>query len=143
MGLSLPNVRTPVGNFVPARREGTLVFLSGQGPFTDGERRVGKVGRDVDLQRAYEDAKLTGLNLLAQAKRALGSLDLVSGVIKLIGFVNAVPEFTDHPRVINGCSDLFVEVFGSTIGGHARSAIGVAPLPGNITVEIEAVLSVR
>ena len=143
MGLALPTVRPPVGNFVPARLEGPLLYLSGQGPVSGDVRRTGKVGRDVDVVRAYDDARLTGLNLLAQAKAALGSLDRVTAVVKLLGFVNATPEFSDHPKVINGCSDLFIAVFGDTVGHHARSAIGVGSLPGQITVEIEGIFSVR
>ncbi|MDR6827668.1 enamine deaminase RidA (YjgF/YER057c/UK114 family) [Bosea sp. BE271] len=143
MGLTLPIARPPVGNFVPARQQGRLLYLSGQGPVAEGGKRTGKVGQDVDTERAYDDAKLTGLNLLAQAKLALGTLDRVTGVVKLLGFVNATTEFTEHPKVINGCSDLLVAVFGDTAGRHARSAIGVGSLPGQITVEIEAIFSVR
>jgi len=103
---------------------------------------TGIVGKDVDVARAYQDARLVGLGLLAAARKALGSLDRVAYVVKLLGMVNAAPGFGDQPKVINGCSDLMVEVFGDA-GRHARSAVGMGSLPNNITVEIEAILAVR
>jgi enamine deaminase RidA (YjgF/YER057c/UK114 family) len=143
LGLTLPRAREPIANYVGVVREGDLLFVSGQGPVSGAVKACGKVGRDVDAAQAYEHAKLTGLNLMAQIKEYLGSLDHVSRVVKLLGFVNAAEDFADHPDVINGCSDLFVAVFGPEIGRHARSAIGVSSLPGNITVEIEAVVAVK
>lgn len=142
-GVILPPAPAPIANFRTFRRCGNLLFLSGQGPQeTDGTLHRGKVGRDVDTATAYGHARLTGLNLLAVAKAALGDLGRVDYVVKLLGMVNALPDFTDHPAVINGCSDLLVEVFGEA-GEHARSAIGVGSLPGGITVEIEAILAIK
>ncbi len=102
---------------------------------------TGKVGQDLSVAEAYDHAQLTGLNLLAVARKALGDLRRVSRVVKLLGMVNAGPEFGDHPAVINGCSDLFVNVFGEA-GRHARSAVGMASLPGGISVEIEAIFEI-
>ena len=141
LGLSLPETPKPLANYVPFKRAGDLVFLSGQGPrYPDGSFATGKVGRDVTVEEAYEHAKLVGLGLLAAAKAAAGSLDKVE-MLKMLGMVNGVPEFTDQPKVINGCSDLFVAVLGEN-GRHARSAVGMGSLPNNITVEVEAVLRV-
>lgn len=142
-GLVLPPAPVPIANFRTFRRAGNLLFLSGQGPQeADGRLHRGKVGRDVDAATAYQHARLTGLNLLAVARAALGDLGRVDYVVKLLGMVNAMPDFADHPAVINGCSDLFIEVFGEA-GEHARSAIGVGSLPGGITVEIEAILAIK
>jgi enamine deaminase RidA (YjgF/YER057c/UK114 family) len=141
LGLALPEVPTPLANYVPWRRDGHVIYLSGQGPRRPGGvLHTGKVGRDVTVEEAYEHAKLIGLGLLAAAKAAAGSLDKVE-VLKVLGMVNGVPEFGDHPKVINGCSDLFVAVLGDR-GRHARSAVGMGSLPNNITVEIEAVMRV-
>lgn len=141
LGLTLPDVPTPVANYVPFKRDGQVIYLAGQGPRrADGTLITGKVGRDVAADEAYEHAKLVGLGLLAAAKRAAGDLDKVE-VLKVLGMVNAMPEFGDHPRVINGCSDLFVAVLGDR-GTHARSAVGMGSLPNGITVEIEAVMRV-
>ena len=141
LGLTLPNVPTPVANYVPFKRAGDIVYLSGQGPRkADGSYHIGKVGRDVGWEEAYEHAKLTGLGLLAAAKTAAGSLDKIE-ILRVLGMVNGVPEFADQPRLINGCSDLFVNVLGEC-GRHARSAVGMGSLPNNMTVEIEAVIRV-
>jgi enamine deaminase RidA (YjgF/YER057c/UK114 family) len=141
LGLKLPALPKPIGNYVPFKRAGDLIFLSGQGPRRpDGTPITGKVGRDVTIEEAYEHAKLIGLGLLAAAKAAAGDLDKVE-VLKVLGMVNAVPEFKDQPKVINGCSDLFVAVLGER-GRHARSAVGMGSLPNQITVEIEAVMRV-
>jgi enamine deaminase RidA (YjgF/YER057c/UK114 family) len=141
LGIVLPPPPPPVGNFLTHVREGNLLFLSGQGPReTNGTLYTGKVGLDVSPQDAYTHARLTGLNLLAVIEDVLSDLSRVKRIVKLFGMVNAVPDFGDHPRVINGCSDLFLDVFGDR-GEHARSAIGVGSLPGNITVEIEAVVA--
>ncbi|MDP9899333.1 RidA family protein [Variovorax ginsengisoli] len=143
LGLALPPAPAPVANFVAWRRVGPFLYLSGQGPLeADGHLHMGRVGEEVDIEAAYAHARLTGLNLLAVAKDALGELDRVRSVVKLLAFVNAVPGFTQHPKVINGCSDLFVAVFGEAIGRGARSAIGAGSLPGNQTVEVEAILEV-
>jgi enamine deaminase RidA (YjgF/YER057c/UK114 family) len=142
LGISLLPAPAPIANFLTHVREGNLLYLSGQGPReADGTMRCGKVGSDVDVDTAYGHARLTGINLLAVLQEVLGDLRRVKRVVKLLGMVNAVPEFTDHPSVINGCSDLFVAVFGEA-GRHARSAVGMGSLPGNITVEIEAIVSV-
>jgi len=142
-GIELPKVMAPVANYVPAVRTGDLVFLAGTGPVKpDGAFATGKVGKDVTIEEAYGHARLTGLMLLATLRAATGgSLDSVTRVVKLLGMVNCGPEFTDHPKVINGCSDLFVEVFGDK-GRHARSAVGMPSLPFNISVEIEAIFEV-
>lgn len=143
IGLMLPPPPAPVANFVAWRQIGSLLYLSGQGPLeADGHLHAGRVGEEVSVEDAYVHARLTGLNLLAVAKAALGDLGRVRHVVKLLAFVNAVPGFTQHPQVINGCSDLFVEVFGEVIGRGVRSAIGAGSLPGNQTVEVEAILDV-
>lgn len=142
LGIELPELPSPVGNFVPSVIHGDLVFFSGQGPvMEDGQLAKGKVGRDVTAEEAYNHARRTGIVLLAAMQNAFGSLDRVAGVVKIFGMVNATPEFDSHPAVINGCSDLMVEVFGDA-GRHARSAVGMGSLPGGISVEIEAVVAV-
>jgi enamine deaminase RidA (YjgF/YER057c/UK114 family) len=140
LGIALPSVPTPVANYVPFVRSGALVFLSGQGPRQpDGSFFSGKVGGTVSIEQAYQHARLVGLQMIALLRVAAGGeLDRVRRIVKVLGMVNAVPEFNEHPRVINGCSDLFVEVFGER-GRHARSAIGVGSLPHQMTVEIEAI----
>jgi enamine deaminase RidA (YjgF/YER057c/UK114 family) len=139
LGLILPEVPKPVGMFQLGRTEGNLLFLSGQGPVQpDGRLATGKVGRDATAEEARTHAMRTGLALLAAARQFLGGLDRVAGVTKVLGFVNAVEDFDRHPFVIDGCSELFNQVLGPS-GQHARSAIGVASLPGRITVEIEAI----
>ena len=142
LGLALPPLPKPIGNYVPAVREGNLLFLSGQGPRNpDGTFHSGKVGADVSVEEAHRHAQLVGLNLLAAMHAELGNLGRVRRVVKLLGMVNAAPEFGEHPAVINGCSDLFIEVFGEA-GRHARSAVGMGSLPRGITVEIEAVVAI-
>jgi enamine deaminase RidA (YjgF/YER057c/UK114 family) len=142
--LELPNPASPMANYVPAVRSGNLLFLSGQICQWNGERRfVGKLGGEVSIEQGKEAAKLCGLNLLAQAKRALdGDLDRVVRVVRVGGFVNAVPEFVDQPQVVNGASDLMVAVFGDA-GRHARTAVGVDSLPGGAAVEVDVVFEVR
>jgi enamine deaminase RidA (YjgF/YER057c/UK114 family) len=141
LGLSLPTLAAPMANYVRFKKVGDLVFLSGQGPRNpDGSIPNGKVGKEFTTEQAYEFAKNTGLGLLAAMKEAAGSLDKVE-VIKLLGMVNAVPEYGDQPKVINGCSDLLVTVLGDS-GRHARSAVGMGSLPGNMPVEIEAIIKV-
>ena len=143
LGIVLPNVPTPVANYVPYRLAGNLLFLSGQGPRDEkGNTLSGKVGAEISVEEGYKRARLIGLGLLAATRKALGSLDRVEAVLKVLGMVNAVPDFKDHPKVINGCSDLFVEVLGEA-GKHARSAVGMGSLPNQISVEIEAVLAVK
>ena len=143
MGLKLPSMPVPIANYVPFRQVGSLLYLSGQGPKRpDGTYKKGRLGRDMSIDEAYQEAWLTGLGLLAAAKGALGDLSRIDAVVKLLGMVNAEPDFTDHPKVINGCSDLFVEVLGD-VGRHARSAVGMGSLPNGMAVEIEAILHVR
>jgi enamine deaminase RidA (YjgF/YER057c/UK114 family) len=142
LGLELPRPTTPLANYVPFVMANGFLYLSGQGPRrSDGSLSTGKVGATVSTEQAYLDAQLTGLNLLATAHHALGDLGRIRRVVKLLGMVNAVPDYTDHPKVINGCSDLFVNVLGEA-GRHARSAVGMGSLPGMMSVEIEAILQV-
>jgi enamine deaminase RidA (YjgF/YER057c/UK114 family) len=142
LGLELPNIPTPAGNYVPWKRDGNTIYLAGQGPRDKhGKHITGLVGKDVTVEQAYEYAKLVGLGLLAAAKQAAGgSLDKVE-VLKVFGMVRAVGDFGYQPKVINGCSDLFVAVLGDR-GRHARSAVGMGSLPMGIPVEIEAVMRV-
>lgn len=133
---SLPPVPQPAGNYVHAVRTGNLLFLAGKGVLVSG-----KVGVEFTKEQGYEFARETGLILLAVMKHELGTLRRVKRVVKVLGMVNAAPDFGDQPFVINGCSDLFVEVFGEA-GRHARSAVGMASLPHGIPVEIEAIVEV-
>ncbi|HUQ73785.1 MAG TPA: RidA family protein [Burkholderiales bacterium] len=141
--IDLGAVSAPVANYVNAVQTGNLLFLSGKGPRAnaDGTRAKGKVGREYTVAQGYQQARSVGIDLLAVMKSELGSLDRVKRVVKVLGMVNAVPEFEDPPKVINGCSDLFVEVFGER-GKHARSAVGMAALPMGIPVEIECIVEV-
>jgi len=143
LGLDLGKVSAPIANYVNAVRTGNLLFLAGKGPRpgADGKRPTGKVGRDYTAEQAYEHARSVGLDLLAVMQSELGSLDRVKRVVKVLGMVNAAPEFADHPKVVNGCSDLFVQVLGER-GKHARSAVGMGSLPNNIPVEIECIVEV-
>jgi enamine deaminase RidA (YjgF/YER057c/UK114 family) len=141
LGLALPELPERLANYLWFKWAGDLVWISGQGPRNaDGSFITGKVGRDFTLEEAYEHARLVGLDLLAVAREAVGSLDKVE-VVKLLGMVNAVPDFNDHGKVIDGCSDLLVAVLGDA-GRHARASVGMGSLPGQITVEIEAVVRV-
>ncbi len=143
LGLTLPPPPKPIGNYVPFRLAGNLLFLSGVGPRRADESMItGKVGADVTVEQAYEAAKLCGINLLVNMQAALGSLDRVDTVLKVLGMVNAVADFTRHPEVINGCTDLFVQVLGEG-GRPARSAVGMGSLPRNISVEVEAIVLVK
>lgn len=142
-GIVLPEMPTPKGNYVPAVVHNGILYLSGQGPLLEnGEFATGLVGRDFTVEQAYNHARHTGLVLLSVARGILGSLDRVERVLQVFGMVNAVPGFEDQPRVINGCSDLFVEVFGEA-GRHARAAVGMGSLPINISVEITAMMAVK
>lgn len=139
MGLVLPSISAPLANYVRFKKVADLIFLSGQGPrMLDGSVPAGVVGRDFNIEQSYALAQTTGLSLLATMKQACGSLDKVE-VIKVFGMVNAVANFSDHPQVINGCSDLLVAVLGEN-GRHARSAVGMGSLPGNMPLEIEAII---
>jgi enamine deaminase RidA (YjgF/YER057c/UK114 family) len=142
--ITLPQPPKPMANYVGAVRTGNLLFLSGHGPMRDGKPlATGKVGRDLGVEQGYQAAREVGLNLLATTRAALGSLDRVKRVVKVLGMVNSAEGFGDQPKVINGFSDLMVEVFGEEIGKHARSAVGMAGLPIGIPVEIEMVLEVE
>jgi enamine deaminase RidA (YjgF/YER057c/UK114 family) len=143
LGLTLPAVPTPLANYVPYRWAGNLLFLSGQGPKRpDGTFEIGRLGKNATIEDGYQAARLTGLQLLAVAKSAVGELSRIEAVVKLLGMVNAEADFGDHPKVINGCSDLLVETLGEA-GRHARSAVGMGSLPNGIMVEIEAILLIR
>ncbi len=143
LGLTLPPPPKPGGNYVPFRIGGGLLFLSGVGPrHPDGSSTVGKVGSVLNVEQAYAAARLCGLNLLTNMRLALGSLDRVDTILKVLGMVNGEPDFAAQPKVINGCTDLFVEVFGDN-GRPARSAVGMGSLPGNISVEIEAIVLLK
>ena len=144
IGLALPPPPKPGGNYVPGVRVGNLLFLSGHGPGrADGAPSArGKVGRDLSLEDGYKTAREVGINLLGTARALLGSLDKVRRVVKVLGMVNSAEGFGDQPKVINGFSDLMVEVFGEN-GRHARSAVGMAELPSGIPVEIEMILEVE
>lgn len=144
LGITLPVVGQPLGNYVHAKRVGNLLYLSGKGPSeVDGETPRGKLGAGVSVDEGYRHARAVGLVLIAALRDALGGdLDRVEDIVKVLGMVNAAPDFEDHPKVVNGCSDLFVEVFGER-GRHARSAVGMSSLPDGIPVEIEIIVAVR
>ncbi|MBI2192327.1 MAG: RidA family protein [Planctomycetes bacterium] len=143
LGLDLPQPAKPVANYVPAVRTGNLVFVSGHGPRRpDGGLITGKVGREMTIEQGQEAAQRVALGLLGSLKGEIGDLDRVRRVVKLLGMVNAIESFTDHPKVINGASDLLVKLFGER-GKHARSAVGMGSLPFNIPVEIEMVVEVE
>ena len=137
LGITLGPVTPPVANYVNAVRTGDLLFLAGKGPGNVS----GKLGREFTVEQGYQHARAVGLNLIAVMKDELGSLDKVKRIVKVLGMVNAVPDFGDQPKIINGCSDLFVEVFGDK-GKHARSAVGMGSLPNGIPVEIEVIVEV-
>ena len=140
--IALPATTTPVANYVGAVRVGNLLFVSGHTPGRQWQPN-GKLGRDLTIEQGYQAARQAGLNLLATVRAGLGSLDKVKRVVKTLGMVNSTDGFADQPKVINGFSDLMVEVFGEAIGKHARSAVGVADLPFNAPVEVEVVLEVE
>lgn len=144
LGITLPTPARPVANYVQAVTTGDLVFLAGHGPLEpDGGYVTGKVGRDLTLEQGREAARLTAIALLASLKQEIGDLDRVRRIVRVFGMVNADPSFTQHPQVINGASDLLVEVFGEERGKHARAAVGMASLPIGIAVEIEMVVEVE
>jgi enamine deaminase RidA (YjgF/YER057c/UK114 family) len=141
LGIVLPATTAPVANYVSTRRSGSLLFVSGHVSRRAGVVVSGKVGDDIDTEAAYELARLAALDILGTAHAALGSLDDVT-LVKITGFVNSAPGFTEQPAVVNGASDLFGQVLGAERGAHARSAIGVAQLPLGAAVEVEAILEV-
>jgi enamine deaminase RidA (YjgF/YER057c/UK114 family) len=143
LGIVLPEPSVPVANYVKAVRSGNLIFLSGHGPYrSDGSLVKGKLGKDLSIEEGYEAARLTAIALLSSLKSEIGDLNKVRRVVKVFGMVNADPSFTDQPKVINGCSDLLVEVFGER-GRHARAAVGMVSLPVGIAVEIDMVVEIE
>lgn len=144
LGLKLPSTSKPTATYVPTVAVGPMLYVAGHGPrHPDGRAFLGKVGQDLNLENGQLAARLAGMRILASVREALGSLDKVTRVVKTLGMVNATPDFTQHSQVINGCSDLMVEVFGKAAGTGARSAVGMASLPGSIPVEIEMVFQIR
>jgi enamine deaminase RidA (YjgF/YER057c/UK114 family) len=144
LGLELPETTPPRNTYVAAVKVGELLYIAGHGPGSvDGKPIVGKVGRDLDLAAGQEAARQCGLRILAAVREQLGSLDKVVRVVKSLGMVNCTPDFTEQPAVINGCSDLMVQVFGDQAGKGARSAVGMGSLPGGMPVEVEMVFQVR
>ena len=142
-GIVLPEAQKPVANYVNVVRVGNLLFLAGKGPTKpDGSNITGKVGKDLTIEQGYEAARLTAINHLAVLKAELGSLNKVKRIVKVLGMVNCTEDFKDQPKVINGYSDLMVEIFGDK-GKHARSAVGMYALPSNIAVEVEVVVEVE
>jgi enamine deaminase RidA (YjgF/YER057c/UK114 family) len=141
LGIELPPVFAPVGNYLGCKRSGSLLFVGGPGPTSAAGVICGKVGASVSLELAREAARVTALSMLATVRAEIGSLDRVKQVVKVFGMVNCAPGFNRTPQVIDGCSDLLVEVFGDA-GRHTRSAVGMAELPFDIAVEIEMVLEV-
>lgn len=141
LNITLPAAPAPAANYVPAVQSGNLLFVSGQIPAGPEGLIRGRLGADMDVAAGAQAARACGLALLAQARAALGSLDRVARVVKLTGFVNSTPDFTDQPEVVNGCSDLMVEVFGDK-GRHARAAVSAPALPRGVAVEIEAVFEI-
>lgn len=144
LGLTLPlSPPAPVANYERTVRTGNLLFVSGHGPYDDGTvKMTGKVGKDLSVEEGYQAARSTALNLLASVKAAIYDLDEISRIVKLTGMVNCTEDFADCPKVVNGCSDLLVEIFGDS-GRHARAAVGMQSLPGQWPVEIEMILELR
>ncbi len=142
LGITLPAAATPVANYVTTVQTGNLVFTSGHGPGTgEGTIYKSQLGADAEIEDGYQSARQVAINLIGTLKQALGDLDRIRRVVKVVGFVNSAPTFTDQPAVVNGASDLFVEVFGDK-GKHTRSAVGMAQLPGGIPVEVEMVVEI-
>jgi enamine deaminase RidA (YjgF/YER057c/UK114 family) len=144
LGIELPTPAKPAGVYAPAVRTGNLLFTSGHVSIRpDGTKILGKLGDTLTVEQGYEAARVTGLALLATIRASLGSLDRVKRVVKTLGLVNAVPDFTQHPAVINGCSELLARVFGEELGVGARSAFGAGSLPLGVATEIEVILEVE
>lgn len=142
LGITLPTPAAPAANYVPVVRSGNLLFVSGQLPMgPNGIEFVGRLGDTLSIEGGRDAARLCGINLVAQVKAAIGDLDRVVRVVKLTGFVKATPEFGDHPKVINGASDLMVEIFGER-GRHSRAAVGAGSLPFGVSVEVEGIFEV-
>lgn len=142
LGIDLPAAPAPAANYVPFVQSGKQIFVSGQISNAGGELIKGKLGADMSVEEGAAAARTCGLALIAQARAATGDLDRIKRVVKLVGFVNSTADFTDQPKVVNGCSDLMVEVFGDA-GRHARSAVSAASLPLGVAVEIEAIFEIE
>lgn len=143
LGIELPSVASPVANYVNAVRVGNLLYLAGKGPTKpDGKFITGKIGKDLTIEQGYEAARLTALMQIAVLKNELGDLGKVKRIVKVLGMVNATEDFTDHSKVMNGFSDLMVDVFGEK-GKHARSSVGMCSLPFGIAVEVELIVEVE
>ena len=143
MGIVVPEAPKPVAAYVPAVQIGDIIYTSGQIPFVDGQIKYkGKLGKEVTVEQGYDAAKVCVINALAAVKSLAGSLDNIEKIIKVVGFVNSAPGFTDQPKVINGASELLAEVFGQA-GAHARSAVGVAELPIDSAVEVELIVKLK
>lgn len=143
MGIVVPEAPKPVAAYVPAVQIGDIIYTSGQIPFVDGQIKYkGKLGKEVTVEQGYDAAKVCVINALAAVKSLAGSLDNIEKIIKVVGFVNSAPGFTDQPKVINGASELLAEVFGEA-GAHARSAVGVAELPIDSAVEVELIVKLK
>lgn len=143
MGIVVPAAPKPVAAYVPAVQIGDIIYTSGQIPFVDGQIKYkGKLGKDVTIEQGYDAARVCVINALAAVKSLAGSLDNIEKIIKVVGFVNSAPGFTDQPKVINGASELLAEVFGQA-GAHARSAVGVAELPIDSAVEVELIVKLK
>lgn len=144
LGLVLPPAPKPMGVYRPVVVAGGMIYVSGHGPLKpDGSLVTGQVGADLDTAMGYDAARITGLAVLASLQAELGSLDRIGRIVKTLGMVNSTPEFTEHPKVINGFSELMVEVFGPEAGRGARSAVGLVALPGNIAVEVEVIFELK
>lgn len=144
LSLELPPAPKPMGVYKPVVVAGGMVYVSGHGPLLpDGTLISGRVGEDLTLEQGYDAARQTGLAVLASLRSSLGSLDKIGRIVKTLGMVNSSPSFADHPKVINGFSELMVEVFGADNGCGARSAIGMVALPGNIAVEVEVIYELK
>ncbi len=142
LGVTLPRPAAPAANYVPFVESRGMLYISGQIPVgPEGIQFIGRLGEGFEIEEGRKAARLCAINVLAQARAALGDLDRVGRIVKLTGFVNAAPTFSDHPKVVNGASDFMVEVFGER-GRHARSAVGVAGLPFGVAVEVEAIIEI-
>ena len=143
LGINLPAPPPPAANYVPTVTTGKLVFVSGQVPMTpEGLKFVGKIGREFSVEEGRQAARICAINILGALKAALGDLGRISRVVKVVGFVNAVPDFTEPHKVVNGASDLLTEILGDRVGKHARSAVGMGTLPLGAAVEVEAVVEI-
>jgi enamine deaminase RidA (YjgF/YER057c/UK114 family) len=143
LGITLPKQSSPIANYVTFVRTGNLIYFSGTGPSEEGQGYIkGKLGKDLTIDQGKEAARITGINMIANLKNAIGDLNKVKRIVKVLGMVNSTEDFTDQPKVMNGFSDLMVAVFGEK-GKHARSAVGMVALPMNMAVEVEMIVEVE